>query len=138
MAGNAIVVLTQNPISQNFAKVGFCSTIPNMDEQTINAAYDKLAKTRVDMWGAIEQTIRARLDVEKERGARVMTGEIVGKNEAERDARARELLHSLFAALESAEADERRARLEHDLAKIEVERVELIVRLLSAMPAATP
>lgn len=107
-----------------------------MDEQTITAAYSKLAQTRVELWGALERTIRARLDVEKERGARVMTGEIAGKNEAERDARARELLHSLFAALESAEVDERQARLQHDLAKFEVERIELIVRLLSTPPAA--
>jgi hypothetical protein len=108
-----------------------------MDEQTVTAAYDKLARARVELWGAIERVIRARLDVEKERGARMMTGEIAGKNETEREARARELLSSLYLALESAEADERRARLEHDLAKIEVERVELIVRLLSAtqMPA---
>lgn len=107
-----------------------------MDEPTINAAYNRLAQTRAEMWGATERTIRARLDVERERSARMMTGEIVGKNEAEREARARELLHSLFTALEIAEADERRAKLEHDLAKIEVERVELIVRLLSAKPAA--
>jgi hypothetical protein len=107
-----------------------------MDEQTITAAYGKLAQTRMELWGAIERTIRARLDVEKERGARIMTGEIAGKNEAEREARARELLHSLFAALEAAEADERQARLQQDLAKIEVDRVELIVKLLGATPAA--
>lgn len=109
--------------------------MPAMDEQTISAAYGKLAQTRVDLWGAIERAIRAKLDVEKERGARVMTGEIAGKNEAEREARARELLGSLYLTLESAEADERQARLQHDLAKIEVERVELIVKLLSATPA---
>ena len=67
-----------------------------MDEQTISAAYDKLAKSRLELWGAMERSIRARLDVEKERAARVMTGEIAGKNEAERDARARELLNSTF------------------------------------------
>ena len=109
-----------------------------MDEQTITAAYDKLAKSRVELWGAIERTIRARLDVEKERAARLMTGEIAGKNETERDARARELLGSLYISLESAEADERRARLEHDLAKIDVERVEVIVKLLSATPISAP
>ena len=109
-----------------------------MDEQTITAAYDKLAKSRVELWGAIERTIRARLDVEKERAARLMTGEIAGKNETERDARARELLGSLYLSLESAEADERRARLEHDLAKIDVDRVELIVKLLSASPVSAP
>lgn len=107
-----------------------------MDEQTITAAYGKLAQTRVALWGAIERTLRARLDLEKERGARVMTGEIAGKNEAEREARAREMLGSLYLSLESAEADERRTRLEHDLAKIEVDRVELIVRMLAV--AQTP
>lgn len=106
-----------------------------MDEQTITAAYGKLAQTRMELWGATERTIRARLDMEKERGARIMTGEIAGKNEAEREARARELLHSLYTTLETAELDERRAKLGHDLAKIEVERVELIVKLLSAQPA---
>jgi hypothetical protein len=112
--------------------------MPIMDEQTISAAYGKLAQTRVELWGAIERTIRARLDVEKERGARMMTGEIAGKNETEREARARELLGALYLALESAEADERRARLEHDLAKIEVDRVELVVRMVSASQVPAP
>lgn len=107
----------------------------SMDEQTINAAFGKLAQARMELWGATERANRARLDVEKEHGARMMTGEIAGKNEAEREARSRELLGSLYLALESAEADERRARLEHDLAKIEVERVDLIVKLLSGAPA---
>lgn len=101
-----------------------------MDEQTISGAYERLKEARVRLWEAAEQAIRARLALEKERAARLMTGEIAGKNESEREARARELLHSLYAAVETAEAEERQARLEHDLAKLEVERVEAVLRWL--------
>lgn len=100
-----------------------------MDEATIAAAYDKLAQARMALWGAAERTLRARLDLERERSARLMTGEITGKNEAEREARARELLTSLFGALELAETDERRAKLEFDLARIGVDKVEALLRL---------
>lgn len=101
-----------------------------MDERTISDAYERLKGARLALWEAAEQTIRARLNLEKERAARLMTGEIAGKNEGEREARARELLHSLYEAVERAEAEERRARLEHDLAKLEVERVEAVLRWL--------
>lgn len=102
-----------------------------MDEQAITVAYAQLTKARLELWGATERTIRARLALEHERGARLMTGEIVGKNEAEREARARELLTSLYGDVEISEADERRARLEADLARIEVDRIEAVLRLLS-------
>jgi len=102
-----------------------------MDEQTIGEAYARLQQARMALWRAAEQAIQARLTLEKERAARLMTGEIAGKNEAEREARARELLTSLYEAVEAAEADERRARLEYDLARLEVERVEALLRWLS-------
>ena len=41
-----------------------------------------------------------------------------------------------LAALEVAESDERYARLNFDLAGYEVERVKLIVRLITAAPVA--
>jgi hypothetical protein len=67
-----------------------------MDERTINAAYAGLQQARTALWHAAEQALQARLALEKERAARLMTGEIAGKNEAEREARARELLTSLY------------------------------------------
>ncbi|BCX05285.1 MAG: hypothetical protein KatS3mg053_3223 [Candidatus Roseilinea sp.] len=101
-----------------------------MDEQTIGDAYEQLKQARSALWEATERAIRARLMLEKERAARLMTGEITGKNESEREARARELLHSLYESVEAAEAEERRARLEYDLTKLEVERVEALLRWL--------
>ncbi len=103
-----------------------------LDESTITTAYDALATARRELWGATERVIRARLDLEKERGARTLTGEITGKNEAEREARARELLTSLFEALEAAETEERSARMAYDLARVEVERIDAVLRLLQS------
>jgi CRISPR/Cas system CMR-associated protein Cmr1 (group 7 of RAMP superfamily) len=103
-----------------------------ISESSITTAYDALTNARRELWGATERATRARMDLEKERGARILTGEIVGKNEAERDARARELLTSLFEAVEAAEVDERSARMTFDLARIEVERIDAVLRLIQS------
>ncbi len=98
----------------------------------IGQACDRLKEARLTLWEAAEKAMCARLNLEKERAARLMTGEIVGKNESEREARARELLHALYEAVEIAEAEERHARLAFDLAKLEVERVEAVLRWLKS------
>lgn len=103
-----------------------------MDEQTITEAFRKLYRTRQELWQASEKTIAARIELEKERAARLLSGEIIGKNEAERDARARELLTRLFIDVEAAETAERQSRIAYELAKIEVERIDFLLRLMMA------
>jgi ADP-ribose pyrophosphatase YjhB (NUDIX family) len=99
-----------------------------MNEQAITDAFRKLYKARQDWFNASEHMSICRRELERERAVRIQTGEIFGKNEAERDARARELFPSLFAALEDAEQRDRQARLAYDLAKIEVERLDFLLR----------
>ena len=102
-----------------------------MDEQTITDAFRKLYKTRQDLAQASEKTRMRRSELEQERAARMMSGEIVGKNEAERNARAQELLMHYFLAVDAADLEERQVRLAHDLARIEVERIDFLLRLMA-------
>jgi hypothetical protein len=102
-----------------------------MNDQTITDAFRKLYEARRNWAQASEKTIAIRQALEHERAARLMTGEIAGKNEAEREARARELLTNLYLELEAAERDERAARLAHDLARIEVERMDYLLRWMA-------
>lgn len=102
-----------------------------MNEQTITDTFRKLYKARQDLFTANERTLACRHELEEERAARIMSGEIAGRNEAERDARARELLAPLYTLLQNAEKEERQARLAYDLARLEVDRHDYLLRFLS-------
>jgi hypothetical protein len=103
-----------------------------MDEQTISSAYGRLAKSKQDLWQVAERVTARRIALERAQAMALVSGEISGRNEAERQAQARERLHGEYAELEAAEAEERRARLDYDLARIEVERIETVLRWLTA------
>jgi hypothetical protein len=102
-----------------------------MDEQTISSAYQRLAKSRQALWEAAEKMTARRIALERAQAMALVSGEIVGRNEAERQAQARERLHGEYAELESAEAEERRARLAYDLDRIEIDRIETVLKWLS-------
>ena len=107
-----------------------------MDVQEITAAYHNLAQAREELHAAGTAAIMNRIDLEASTARATLAGEIIGKNAEERAAKARELFAEKYAALEVAESDERYARLNFDLAGYEVERVKLIVRLITAAPVA--
>ncbi len=102
-----------------------------LDETLITNTYRKLYETRRNLWQTSEITLQRRYELEQERAARLASGEIMGKNAEEREARARDILASFYANLTEAEAKERRAKLDHDLAKIEVERIDTLLRYLA-------
>lgn len=102
-----------------------------MDEQSITNTYRKLYEARKGLWQASEFTLQRRAELEQERAARIAAGEIMGKNADERESRARDLLASFYAAVVDAELKERRAKLDYDLVKIEVDRIDTILRLLT-------
>ena len=64
----------------------------------------------------------------------VVQGEITGKNETERDARMRSLLREEIAAVELAELEERRAGIAVELARVEIERIQTVIKYLSVLP----
>lgn len=66
---------------------------------------------------------------------KLASGEIDGKNAELREARAMELLQSQYAALQHAEERERDYRLKLDLARLDWERVKLILRLAEVLKA---
>ena len=102
-----------------------------MDEQSITNTYRKLYEARKGLWQASELMLQRRTELEQERAARIAAGEIMGKNADERESRARDLLASFYAAVVDAELKERRAKLDYDLVKIEVDRIDTILRLLT-------
>ena len=107
-----------------------------MDVSTITAAYHNLALAREALQAAGTAAIMDKIALDTAIARATLAGEIIGKNAEERAAKARELFAEKYAALEVAESDERYARLNFDLAGYEVERVKLIVRLITAAPVA--
>ena len=107
-----------------------------MDVQEITAAYHALDMARRDLHTAGTTAIMNRIDLDTAIARATLAGEIVGKNAEERAAKARELFAAQYNALEVSDSAERLARMEYDLATYEVERVKLIVRLITAAPVA--
>ena len=107
-----------------------------MDTQTISNAYANLVIARDNLHDAGTAAIMARIALDTATARATLAGEIVGKNAEERAAKAREIFADQYNALEVCESTERRARLAFDLAGYEVERVKLIVRLITAAPVA--
>lgn len=103
-----------------------------MDVSTITAAYHDLALAREALHSNATTAILDKIDLDTAIARATLTGEIIGKNAEERAAKARELFAEKYAALEASESAERNARLAFDLAGYEVERVKLIVRLITA------
>jgi hypothetical protein len=95
----------------------------------IQATYQGLVHTRVMLFSVAEKAIEARRDLQATKLHALADGLIVGKNEAEREAKAMELWPDLYGELEDTEAAERQARCEFDCAQADVEMVRALLRL---------
>ena len=95
----------------------------------IRVAYGALASARQEAFDMAQAVIDRKEELEFERSRALLAGEIQGKNEAERDARARELLAKEIGALRKAGRAADIAKYQLDQATAEVERVRLLVRL---------
>jgi uncharacterized small protein (DUF1192 family) len=102
-----------------------------ISEQIIDEAYHKLSKARFDAYQAAERLAMRRMELQHARAERVVAGQINGKNETEREAQARTLLHEEFAAVEVAELEERRAAITMEICRLEIERIQTVIRFLS-------
>ena len=100
-----------------------------MDKETIDLTYKVLKGKMKEHHRAAGLAILTRAMLEKAKLARLADGTIAGKNEQLREASARELLPHLHRDYEDAEDGEREAKLQLDLARIEVERVRALLRL---------
>lgn len=98
---------------------------------SIDAAYRKQSATLSAHWQATERLLSARAELLKARAQKVGSGELDGRNEAEREARARALLPELFAAVEAAETAERRSALEAELSRLDISRIRTLMWFVS-------
>jgi len=102
-----------------------------LTESVIDDAYAKLAKTRHDHWQASERTVLRRMELTKARADKMTQGLIDGRNEAEREAKARHHLNEEFIEVELAEIEERRVAFAVELCKIEIDRIQTVLRFLA-------
>lgn len=107
-----------------------------MDVSTITAAYHNLALAREALQAAGTAAIMDKIALDVATARATLAGEIIGKNAEERAAKSREILADQYNALEVSESAERLARMEYDLATYEVERVKLIVKLMTSTGGA--
>ena len=95
----------------------------------IDKAYEELKEAYDWMHAAGEIEIQTKNDIEKKRLRYLADGIIDGKNQAMREASAAEVLKKELETLETVERDARAARLNLDIAKAEVSRVQALLRL---------
>ena len=103
----------------------------SLSEMVITDAYQKLSKARFDHWQANERLFMRRAELQKARAQKVNEGCIDGRNETERDAQARGLLKDQFGAVELAEIEERRTSIAVELCRIEIDRVQTLLRFIA-------
>ncbi len=114
------------------------TTGDHVTRDQIRFAYGGLAAAREAAYKAAEAFADAKENLEFERSQLLLAGMIQGKNEAEREARARELLADQIKMVRAAQREADLTRYELDLATQEVEKVKLLLRLdeLEAYAAA--
>ena len=100
-----------------------------MNETTINSAYNNLSYAKKVFATVAENLIDAKNQLEVQKAGALLSGAIEGKNAELREASARDVLGGHYLEVAELEAEEREARLELDLASIEVERVKSLIRL---------
>jgi len=95
----------------------------------ISTAYDQLTHATTAAFIAAETAANAKAALEVARAEATHDGRIDGKNQEQREAQARQVLTCQYNALEVADTAARYTRHGLDLARIEVERVRVILRL---------
>jgi hypothetical protein len=111
-------------------------TMLEMTKETVGAAYEALKTAVLTAYEAGEAAIMAKNALEAMRLSMMMTGEIDGKNEAQREARARQLLEEKYDAVEFYEAGARRAKIALEVARLDVEMVRAQLRLAELVEAS--
>lgn len=100
-----------------------------LNEQTITSAYAELAEATKAYRNAENDHITYKMILDTDIAKALASGAITGKNETERQAAARERFAIGFDELESLSKASRMAKLRHELAQIEVEKVRSLLRL---------
>lgn len=101
-----------------------------ISEQVIDETYRKLWKAKLEASHAATRLAMRRAELVRARADLVVNGKINGRNDSEREAQARVLLPEEFAAVERAELEDKRAAIDVELCRIEIERIQAIIRFL--------
>lgn len=101
-----------------------------IDLNVISDAYEAMATAKVGYNDALEKSLHLNSVLEKEKAVALSNGTVQGKNDTERKAAVGLLFAGLIANVEDAERDTRTARLDVELAEIEVKRIETMIRWL--------
>ncbi len=101
----------------------------HVTREDIRVAYGALAAARQEAVDASLELAEKRDQLEEEKARLILGGQIVGKNETERDAKARELLQAELRAVRDAQCRLDVAKMNLEQAASTVERIRLLVRL---------
>lgn len=105
-------------------------------QEQIEAAIYGVKHSTEALFNAAELLIDVKRQFEIDKAAKIAAGEIVGKNEDERKAAARIALATQYLAVDKAEANERQARHNYDMAQLELEFVRYSLRLMEVTAKA--
>jgi hypothetical protein len=100
----------------------------NITEERIVTSYATLHATIEAQAVADEQVLDAKADLALKCTALTVAGQIVGKNDTERDACKRNLLAGEYAAVNAAERTQRVARVQRELAELALDQLKLELR----------
>lgn len=103
--------------------------------EAITTSYEALKAAVLTAFDANETAIATKNALEAMRLSMIMTGEIDGKNEAQREAQARQLLDTKYEAVELSESAARRAKTELEIARLDVEAQRAQLRLMEVAAA---
>lgn len=106
-----------------------------MEQSEITVAYRYLVEATKDYAAESENviTLKASLDVNIAKA--YAAGIVQGKNQSERDGWIANEFEPIIQCLETAQEDERKAKLQLDIARIEVEKVRALLRLMELTQA---
>jgi hypothetical protein len=104
------------------------TTAPTLDEQ-VDDAYRMLSSLRIRFENAIEQVRQAKYELEAQEAYAWKNDLVQGSNDRMRKQWLVDNLHEYYLAVDNAEDAKAEAQLQYDLAKLEVDRLKLIVQL---------
>jgi len=105
-------------------------------EYDIDKAYRVLVETKVNYENRLHRVIFYRWCRDLSFAKDISTGKLQGKNADERTANHRVLRQKLYRLLNRLELDERDAKLNYDIASINVEKVRMMMRLMEVQANA--
>jgi len=98
-------------------------------ERMLNSAYSGLSLARTNLFEAGNSLIKCNMELNTEKNRLISSGEITGKNVAEREADLSMKLSDMYAKVNDAEVVEREMRYRFDMAGYKVEEARALLRL---------